>query len=389
MHFHEHNVEPDQQYLTKEINEIYWSTALKRFALGSLGVFEPIFLYLLFDKSIVAVLIYVAIMALGQVLLVPIFAKLLKFGVKKLMAIGNLIMALHYVALIIALTQGMTYVIIALVLAIFYKVIFWPASHTDFARFVQQGKRGQQVGVINIITSLSRAIAPLMGGVIIVTFGFTPLFIGAAILIALSSFPLFFSPEVYETYSLSWYQSFRILLSRKNLRLTAAFFFEGIHSVIALLFFPIFIFLVIGRLDTIGWITSATFVVTVVFTYYIGKTTDKRGGQKVISFASVANAFAWLINIFITTPIQYLIYSSFFRLASTANQLPFTTMFYQDAKKRGHGVDEFVVFHELAHNIGRITLLALAIIVFSLGFESFIPYFVIAAMAAFLFRLMK
>jgi len=237
----------------REIDELYVAITIKNFAIGLVGIFVPIYVYLLFGKSIPLAFLFYAITILGQVLLTPLAAKLFtKIGIKKMMAGSAPFLGFYLLFLILAKEQAMAYIILAGIAKIIYLPGYWPAYHVDFTKFSNPNKRGRQVGFVNILVALVKTIAPLIGGFFIVKFGFLPLFIVAAILIALSSIPLFFSPEVYGDHIYSWKKSFSNAFAKKNRKPFFSFFTMGVECFVGGFLFPIFIFIMIDKLDTIG-----------------------------------------------------------------------------------------------------------------------------------------
>lgn len=377
--------------LSREINEMYWSIALANFSIGLIGLFVPIYIYQYFGGSLAAVFWFYIAQSIGQVLLVPFSAKLVHvWGVKKLIGVGRIFLSLYLILLMLLATHpGLTIIILATIAKIASLITSPIGYHIDFAKFASTNKRGRQIGIANVFAVLGKSLAPLIGGFMIISLGYTPVYIVATILLIFSTGPLFFSKELYETYTLSWIESYKTVFKKENVRTSVAFFCEGVNNATGLFLFPIFLYLMIGELETLGWITSFSLVLTFLFSYVIGWLNDKKGSHRIISFTSVAHGFSWLINSFIVSPLQFLIFSSFYRLADMGNQLPMTTLFYQNAKMKGHGIDEYVVFHELAHNFGRIAVFAIFIIGFTLGSTSFLFYFAIAGIAALCYRLMK
>lgn len=375
--------------LKREVNELYWATAIRNFATGLVGVFVPISVYL-YTQSVTGVILFYLAQYLGHMLLVPLGGKLLpRLGVKKMMAVANPFLAAYLVLLVMAEIYGLMALIAAVAAKIIYLVLFLPAQNIDFAKFAQDGERGKQVGNLNIIATLASSVAPLVGGFALLEFGFMPVFATAAILMIVSSVPLFFSPEVYETYTMSWWRSFTRMFSRRNRRDTLVFFFKGVEEAGALVFWPLFIYLVIENLETIGLITSLSLIAVLLFTYFVGRESDRRGERKVIARASIFHAFAWIVSAFIINPLQYLIYSSFLNLAATANRIPLSSLIYRKAQKRGHGVDEYLTGYEIGVEIGLVTTLALAAGLWGLGVTNWLVYFGIAAVGALGFRFIR
>ncbi len=387
---HERQIQQIKYSLEKEINELYWSIAIRGFAVSLVGIFVPIYIYIYFNHSLMAVFAFYLSHYIGQILFLPLAARLLgKIGIKKLMAIGNPFLGLYFLSLVMAQDFGFVFIIVAALLIIIYLSIFWPARHINFSKFISKKKSGRQISTANIIIATVNVLSPLIGGFLIYKFGFAAVFIVSTLLLILSTLPLFFSPEVYEYYTLGWRQTFAKLLEKKNQRTSFSFFIEGIEYVAGLFLFPIFIFIILGHIETIGLVTSFSLLIALAFTYFIGWVSDKKGDHKVISYASVVHFFSWLVCAFIATPLQYLISASFLKLAETANHLPFMNLWYKKANAQGHGIDEFIVFHEIAHNLGRALMCVIIIAGFYFGYNSILPYFSIAALAALFFRVMK
>lgn len=383
MAYHQTHLEEIHYSLHREMNEFYWAVAIRSFAVGLLGVFVPIYVFLYFEQSVVYTAIFYAVHYLGHAVLVPWTSKLLKtVGVKKMMAIGNPLLGVYVICLMLAEQYGLGLIVAASVANIIHLAFFWPAFHVDFAKFSQGKKRGRQIGTINIIVALVKTLAPFVGGYIIIHLGFPVLFIVAAVTLTIASIPMFFSSEVYENYSLNWKQSFARIFAKKNRRATLAFTARGIESIIAMVFFPIFIYSIISNFETIGIITSISLIVVALVTFGVGWMSDKKGNYSVLNIAAVANAFAWVIIIFIKTPIHYVIYSSFLKFSQIANQIPFASLFYGRAKKRGHGVDEYIAFFEIAVSLSRGIILLIIALAFWLGLTQWFWYFALAAIAA-------
>ncbi len=376
--------------LRKEINELYLASAIKNFGLGLLGIFVPIYVYLYFGESIVLAVMFYAVQFALQIIFLPIAARLLGiFGLKKLMAISHPFLAAYLLFLTFAPEYGMVMVILAIISRVVYFVLFWPAYHIDFAKFVSNKKRGREVGFANIVVSLMRTISPFIGGLGIVMFGFAPVFVLSSFLMIVSSLPLFLSPEIYERYTLNGRKIFAYLFCRHNMRSTVAFFFEGIETMIGLFLFPIFIMITIGSIGTIGWVVSVSLLFATITTYVVGKNIDKNGEGSVMQIGSVMHAVGWLLRILISTPTNYVVYNSIFRLTETSNRLPYMSASYQKAHARRDGIDEFIITREVAVNAGRLFASLLVVAGFSVGISSFAPYFIIAGMSALLLRMVK
>jgi len=390
MPLHERHADHIHYSLKKEISEFYWSSAIKNFAVGLVGLFGPIYVFLYFNQSVIKTVLFYLLQYIAIILFIPFAAKILdKWGLKKSMAIGNPFLSLYLLFLMLAGTYGFNFIILAGIARVLHIILFFPARHVDFAKFTNRKETAKQISTLNIIITLVKAAAPLLGGIIIVTLGFNVLFLFAAILIFGSMIPLFFSPEIYEHYSLTWLETFKYPFQKKNIRTTFAFFFEGMEAVVIGIIFSIFIYIVIGDFETIGWITSASLLLLIFFIYFIGWISDKKGNKKVLSITSVINSLAWIFNALIATPLQYFLYNSVYKFSESASHLPFNTLFYKNAQKKGREIDEYVVYHEVVLDFGRIFMCLIIIAGFHFGITSFIPYFILAAISVFMFRIIR
>ncbi len=390
---HERFAQQMEYSLHQEINELYLSIALRNFATSMITMFGVIFIYKLFGYSLLLTFIFYLIQVIGQVTLVPLTAKLLdRWGLKKMMAVGMPFMGFYFLLLVAASRYAgdvstLTYLLgLAMICKILYLILYWPPRHIDFAKFSQSHKQGRQISLQQIIVALSKTIAPLVGGIIITIWGFNALFISSALLLFISSIPLFFSPEVYEHYSYSYKEGFQKLFDKKNFKTSLAFFFEGIEYGTVVFIFPLFIYFTIKKFDTIGFITSLSLIITLIFTYLIGWFNDKKGSKKLLPYTSVIHGFAWLLLNFIKTPLQFFFLASLHKLAETANHIPFISTYYHRAQTQGENIDEYIISHELAHNLGRVFLFFIIIIGLLMGFHSWWWYFGLAAISSTLMR---
>ena len=390
MQSHERPIEHIRYSLYKEINELYWSVALNNLAVSLVSVFGPLYMFFFFDRSIPKTALFYFVQFFASMLLTPFITRYtVSWGIKKSMALGTMFCALSYECLVVVPVYGFPMIVCAGIMGVLYVTIFWPSRHIDFAAFAKSSTCGRQLSTVNIIISFVKTFAPFIGGLIIYWCGFSILFTIVTILLIISTIPLFYSPEVHEHYSLSWWESFKVMALPCNRKTSLAFAAEGIEYSLETLLWPLFAITIIQSTRALGWLVSFSLFTTVILIYCIGWIADKKGNERVLSFTSVVHAFSWMMMSFVVTPLQLLIYTIFGQLAGAANHLPFMSVWYKRAKAQGHGIDEYIVFHEIAHAIGRCIGYALMAIGFSVGITSFPVYFTIAAFSTLFFRLIR
>ena len=368
--------------LKKEMNELYAAMAIKNFAVSLIGVFTPIYLYLFF-RSLSAVAVFYGIQHVLYIIIVPFVAKQVQtLGVKKMMAVGLPFLGVYFFFLT-QIEKGYWYLGAALFAKVVYLAFFWIPRHLDFAKFSQEKKEGRQLGTLNIVIVIAKTIAPFVAGWIIAAFGFPALFWVAAFCVVFSAVPLFFSQEVYDEYSFSYRTTFANIFSRRQVRIFTAFFGEGIEYFVNIFIFPIFVFAVIGSVQSIGLITTLSLFFALVVSYGVGYMSDRKGDIALLRPAAWLYAASWAALSFIKGTASYFFFSSLWRAGETAVHVPFLNLFYRNSKElQAHPV-EYIVFREVAHHAGRVAASAIVLFFVAAVLVPFV-YAALFGMAAFI-----
>ncbi|MBU1148514.1 MFS transporter [Patescibacteria group bacterium] len=363
--------------LKREINELYLSSAIRKFGLGMITLFEPIYFYLYFG-SIQKTLVYLIIQYVLYFFLAPLGGKIFsKIGLKRSILISMPILCLYYLGLYnIGLGLGM--VVAIGLLNLLFKLFFWPAFHTDFAKFSKREIRGRQTSRLTLITTMVEVLGPLLGGLIIVKFGYPVLFIIIMILLIASTFPLFMSPEIYETYSFTYKQAISRVFTKSRLRRTLAFAAQGAESKVAIWIWPLFLYMLFADFAKIGYLTSGILFITAVLIIFLGKQLDKGKKSLILRIGSILNSSGWLFKLFVTSLPQVFIVDAYSRFAQRSLNIPFLTIFYDKAAKRGSYLDEYIIFREMSHSLGAVVMFSLTLWIFSVTGE-LVWAFIIAA----------
>ncbi len=344
--------------LKREINELYLSAAIRKFGLGMITLFEPIYFYLYFN-SIRKTLIYLIIQYTLYFFLAPLGGKIFsKIGLKHSILISMPILCLYYLGLY-NISLGLVMVVAIGLLNILFKLFFWPAFHTDFAKFSKREIRGRQTSHLTLITTVVQIMGPLLGGLIIVQFGYPVLFIIIMILLIVSTFPLFMSPEIYETYSFTYKEAISRLFTKGRLKRTLAFAAQGAESKVAIWIWPLFLFLLFADFAKIGYLTSGVLLISALLTIFLGKQLDKGKKGLILKIGSILNSSGWLFKIFVSSIPQVFAADAYSRFAQRSLNIPFLTIFYDKAAKRGSYLDEYIIFREMSHSLGAVIMFVL------------------------------
>ncbi|MFH1597913.1 MAG: MFS transporter [Patescibacteria group bacterium] len=366
--------------LKREINELYLSSAIRKFGLGMITLFEPIYFYLYFN-SISKTLIYLMILYAVYFFLAPLGGKIFtKVGLKHSILISVPILLLYYFGLY-NINWGLFMVFIVGLLDVVFKLFFWPAFHTDFAKFSKKEIRGTQISRLALVTTIGQVTGPLLGGLIIVKFGWPVLFIIVMVLLIVSTFPLFMSPDIHEVYSFTYKQAVSRLFTKKRWKRTLAFAAQGAESKVAIWIWPIFLYLLIPDFVKIGWLTTSILFITVFLVIFLGKQLDKGKRKVILRIGSILNSSGWLFKIFVTSIPQVFVADTYSRFAQRSLNIPFLTIFYDKAAKRGSYLDEYIIFREMSHALGSVVMFALTLWIYAIT-GTLIWAFIIAAIGS-------
>lgn len=354
-------------FLKTEANQFFTSIAIRYFAIGMITIFEPIYIYLNFQKLInntldsqvyplVLTLLFFAVIYGLYGILAPFGGQaMMKIGLKKSIMFSHPFFFLFYICLLF-IENSIWLIPLAIIAKVGGMILFWPAFHTTFARVSEKTKQGKEVGKLNFVCIFPGITAPFLGGMIIGYFGYPTLFVTILCILFTSAIPLFLSKEVYQIYTDSYLKIFKKILHKKSQYLNLALVSNSIESGINYLLWPLFLATLSISFKVIGGLSSVALGVGALFTLYMGRITDKAKPKKLLAIGSILTSGAWLGKFFVFEPISAFLAQSFYKLSRTAAGIPFQSLFYKKAKAKGPEIDEFIILKEVLVNISRFAM---------------------------------
>ena len=368
--------------LKREATQFFTSIAIRYLALGMVLIFEPIYLYLYFGKSLSFTLLFFGtIHGLYGVLAVYGGKIMAKIGLKHNMLFSNFFFFGYYICLFF-LYQSFVLIPFAIILKVFGMTLFWPAFHTDFARFSEKDHRGMEVGKMNIAILAPVIISPIIGGWVLTVFNYPVLFTLVMLVLLASAIPLFLSKEVHEIYTDSYEKAWSRIFKKEDRNTSLAFAFNGMEVAINFYLWPLFMAILAIQYSVMGWITSLSLMFSAIFILYMGKITDTVNRSRLLNIGSFLTSIAWIIKFFVVTPFSVFLSHTLYRICRSAAGIPFQTIFYEKAALKGAEADEFIIYREIILNISRFFLF-----LFLAGLFFFIPKINLAFLFAAIFSL--
>ncbi|MEK7570067.1 MAG: MFS transporter [Patescibacteria group bacterium] len=370
---------------SRELKELYWSVGLQDFATSAIALFEPIYLFTR-GYSITEILFFYAAVYFGYTVLIPFGGRIAAhFGFEHTILYSQFAYIAYYLALF-ALPYAPWLIFVAPIIFAIQKSLYWPAYHADFATFSAREQRGSEVSGMLTVNAAVTTIGPIVGGLVLKFFGFGPLFVIVAILLLASTVPLFQLKEVYDPAPFS-YRTYWKLLWKPSHRRSAIAYLGFAEELVALVLWPVFIYLVVSEYSKLGLLVALSTLITSVVVLGIGKLSDHVPKLNILRFGSLAAAFVWVLRAILTlTPLRFIWLDTAGRTSKNLVVIPLMAMTYE------HGVREdplaIAVFFEQALAIGKCGV-ALLLIVLASFMDIWVAAFLTAAVASGLYALLK
>lgn len=301
IHFPHHLPHYFKGKLNTQLRELYLTAALMDFASAAITLFEPIYLWTL-GYRIPEIMVFYLIVYGSYFFLVPLGGKFVaRFGPEKSIMISTLWLVGYFAALI-SIADNPTMFYYAPILFALQKTFYWPAYHFDFIRWSQKAERAAEFSGLWTVTMVMYVLGPLIGGLIVKNFGFQPMFIGAAAVILISSFPMFLQRVTPKIENYSYWKSLVLPFRRRYWQNTAGYLGLG-EELLGMTVWPIFILLIYGDLFEVGALVGVSALITSVVTLIAGKFADRHNKRKVLKISSLIQGVVWLARLITRHPV--------------------------------------------------------------------------------------
>ncbi|MFC1722288.1 hypothetical protein ACFL0C_01425 [Patescibacteria group bacterium] len=346
-------------------------------AISLIGIFLPIYIYnISFDYSFFHinpvingfywVLSYFLIRSITVWVGILIFGKLLFSKLHLQMSI--LISFVVLIILILSWHAAESNLFIIWFSAILHGLdttFYWIPFHIFFMKKAGGNSThfGQKTGMRFFLTRLFSSIAPAVGGLIIMNFGFNMLFLSSILLLIVAALPI---TLVVHEWRHREHNPIRVLkdylLDARKYKLTLTYFGEGVEAVIYAVFWPLLLFFVLENFVKIGFINSVSFLLSSFSVLLIGKALDKHGTKKIHKIGTILNALFYLPRIFFSKAWLFYSLDVLDRFISGTYSLPIMSLSYEKGKKLGGS--DYMLFREYALHLGIIVTVLVIMAVF-------------------------
>ncbi|MEK7508342.1 MAG: hypothetical protein AAB568_00610, partial [Patescibacteria group bacterium] len=286
-------------FKNKEVDSLYFTSALVNFAGGLNGVFVPIYFWQM-GLPFWQILFYYFLMSLYFIVAAFLFLPILRrLSDKMMMFLGVPFIVLYYVGLgLVGGTPVLFYLLPAA--AAIGSLLFNLGYHIDFNCVADGDCLGREVGMRQTIDYLVRFSAPALGGFLISFFGFQNSFFVSVGIFFVAIIPLFFFPKRKMALNLTGRSVLGNLFDKKILPFNLSSIGYAMETNVGGIVWPFFVFLTMGDIRSFGGIISAGLLVGSVVNYLVGYFSDKGDSRKIFTWSTAVFSLIWFVRIFLT-----------------------------------------------------------------------------------------
>ncbi len=353
------------------IAAIYINSALRTFAVSLVGVFLPVFLFLraqdLMGKGVsygfYGIIIYFFIHRfVVAIFLLPAAKIISSIGYRWTIFVANLLL-IGLLGLLSMADRVFWVIPVAAVLHGLQNPLYWMSYRSLFAREGVLSNLGRQVGFSAIFTQITAISGPVLGGVIITLWGFSALFIVALVVVIASGIPFFLMPKHKHKYDIGLVDLFNWLKNTKHRNEEISFLGRRIDDFINSLFWPVFVFTVLGDFEKQGLAVSLGLVASAVMVYFAGRIFDTKHSFKAYRFGVIANSIMWIMRGFVRNLSQLLMVEVGSSAVSPLYWVTYDSLLYERAREKDEEVAVFMVGRHFVINFAMFAVLLFALLV--------------------------
>ena len=308
-----------------------------------------------------------------------------KIGYQKSMLVGFILFAIFLSLLYIDSTPGWLLLAAAFVNGLETN-FFWNSYNTLISKFTLSRHLGQDLGLLNFFLQLVQAIAPALGGLMIVSFGFQSLFLVGLVGILVCIIFVLQMNLKKENDQISWAEFLSWTKEKSFLRLAISQAGRYLNDA-TLIFWPLYVFLILGSIDRVGFLYTLSLFLAMLLSFGVGFYIDHHKNKKPFYVSGGIMSLLWILRSQVISFWQIAIIDTIDRLSAN-----FYAIYYDAiAIKRGKGKEalSYFVYREIVVAIVAIFFWLVVGSLFLIFPDPWLSLFVLAAVGVLLGLLVK
>ena len=356
---------------------MFYGTLLYNIADQMIGFFLPLFLFGIgstlavfswlhvapFVSGILFVVMYYALQrAVVLFTIFPLSRLMYRLGYVWSMVIGTLFLCGNFIGFYLAKTDP-RFITLSFICGGIDMVLYWVAHDSLFAHEICVKEIGRGVGALAFLTKLIQIAVPAVSGLIIVFSGYDSLFRIGIVFLLLSCIPFFFIPHT-RIHALPKVRELLSWLRESRFQKFAVAQVGTYMDVIALLMWPIYVLIVVGKIERVGYIFSLVLFLSLVLTYITGWVVDHKRGKKAFLTSGTIVSLNWAVRLFARGVWDIIGIELIAKLAGSVYSACYDSFLCKRSK--GNSVFAFYIYKEFLLSIDALLLWAAVFILFLL-----------------------
>jgi len=360
--------------LLAEHAALYLTQAIRSFAIASVGIFLPIYIYIISERFVVFNanlvingliwgLLYFMLRSLGTLIFSSLLIKTIfsRLHLNRSILL-SLVVEIVEIVLWLLSAQNLYLMLVAGLVAGLKVTLYWIPYHVYFVRKFKGGTYGKNIGIRFFLEKFLTGVAPLFGGLIIASLGFNFLFMMSILILLLSALPILLTIHEWKHQEHSIPNILRDFVFNKRYKfMTLGFIGENTELSIYTVAWPILLYIGIASFVKIGALTSITTIISAFMAVAAGKAIDKYGTKLIHGVGVFINTILHIPRVFVRTAFSLYAIDIVDRLNSQFYTIPNIVLSYEKAKRNDRPTD-FIIYRELTiHTVITVVCAVLAI----------------------------
>jgi MFS family permease len=326
--------------------------------------------------GIIVISLFYIVLRIATIASTPIVAVLMyKFGNRMVSTLGYAFFGLAVVALHQAVDKPLFFIFSAIAFGVFVAFNYISESFI-LVNNTHKANIGKDIGLSRFLMQMANMIAPLMGGLVIVYFGFQSLFlIGLVILIGLLIISQYLSPKKIS--KPVQYQDLLELFKNSAFQQMLISTVGRYIADVAIFIWPVYLFILLGSVDRVGYLYSASFFLAMIVSMIGGAQVDKAKSSKTYLGSGSSLAGLWILRIFVINPLSITFIDALDRLIANYHWIYFETTLLKIVKIKKPLT--YLLARSLALSIFAVITWIIISLLFLLLINGWVGLFVLAA----------
>lgn len=292
---------------------------ISQFVSAMLTCFGAVFIFQLtedFFQGILYVFLYYFFQRVVTAVSIPLVTKTTaKVGYRWMMTLGLFFVFMRLLMFSLASPATKWPLVVALIFGGVALPSYYLSFHALFLDDNDDEKVGEQIGTLTMLSRIATVFSPLLGGLLIDTYGFSTMFIIAMIILTFSVIPLFLMPPHRHKVKIRILpEIFKTIKDNGNH--STSIIFWHIQDAIQAVYWPIFMILILGSYSLYGSIASGVMVVSGIAIYVSGKLYDRKQHKRLFISSSYGVGVTWIMRFLSKNSLSIVFSDSLNRLAS-------------------------------------------------------------------------